>query len=137
MERKLLLGLVIFLLVLGVVPIHELRHIILAKALGGEIKEVFLFSFSSDSKGEYYGGWVEIENIPYNWKWFLVVLAGGCFQGFLYLAIGFIFSCKRFLQSKKKQFFWRISLTSLILGIFGILIGIYELWTANQGIYPL
>ena len=136
--KKLILGIVIFLLIVGVVPIHELGHIIMAKILGGEVRDISWLSFSSitDSQGEYYGGWVTIENIPYNWKWVLVVLAGGIFQGLIYVKIGFILSKRKFFRSEKRQAFKIISLTCLILGSLGLIASIYELWMANQGIYP-
>ncbi len=119
-------------------PVHELGHIIMAKTLGGEVRDISWLSFSSitDSQGEYYGGWVYIEKIHYNWKWVLVFLAGGMFQGLIYVTIWFTLSDRKFFRSEKRQAFKIISLTCFILGILGLLTSIYEVWMANQGIYP-
>lgn len=136
--KKVILGIVIFLLIVGVVPIHELGHVIFAKALGGEVRDISWLSFSSiaDSQGKYYGGWVCIEGIPYNWKWVLVSLGGGLFQCLTYVTMGFVFSSRKFARSKKRKVFNIIFSTCFVLGMGGLLKSAFELWMVNQGIYP-
>jgi len=138
MKGVILVGMVIFLLIVGFIPLHELGHIIVAKALGGEVRDVTWLSFSSitDSQGEYYGGWFYVENIYRAWKWVLIFLSGGLFQCSIYVTIGLIFSSRKFARSKKRKAFNIIFSTCFVLGMLGLVASVCEFWMANQGIYP-
>ena len=132
--KNVILVLVILLLIIGIIPIHEFGHLVVAKSVGGEIKDVYWLSFSSipGEKGEHcYGGLVDTENIPPNWKLAVTVLGGGMLQGLLYVMVGFT------LSFRKEKTIKVTSVTLLILGIIGIMMGLHELWEANHQIYFL
>lgn len=132
--KKLILGMAICLLILGFVPTHELGHIIVAKALGGEVRDVYWLSFSSitDSQGEYYGGGVCIENLSCDWKWVMVASGGGMFQSLLYVGLGLFLSSRRFLRSKKRKALKTIFSACFFLGMFGLVDIVCDLWLVNH-----
>lgn len=130
--KKIILGIAILLLVVGIVPVHEFGHFLMAKIvnLDENIIDITWFSFNrvTDERGEYFLSGIDFENISFNWRWTLVIL-GGFFQGLLYAAIGF------FLSFRKEKTLRIFSLVFLILGAIGLFLSIYELREVQRAIY--